>query len=82
MFRMTKQERIDLAITRAAKLQGEADAAMVEANYYEKQIASCDPHVDWWRFAHLKQKRADAQREYNQVAGHAAAAAEYVESLL
>jgi hypothetical protein len=83
LFRVTPQERLDLAIARAAKLQGdEVAAARMEADFYADALKGVDPQVDWWRFANLKQKREDALQEYNAVVGHANVAIEYVESLL
>lgn len=56
IFRPTPQERIDDAVTRVAKARADCEHARVLEEFYAGRVAAIDPHVDWWGFAHNKEK--------------------------
>lgn len=57
-------EQIDIAITRAAHLCGLCESLRVTRDFYIDALRDIDPHQDWWRFADLKEKSANANRDY------------------
>lgn len=82
LFGPTPTELIDLAILRAAQASAERDAAGRTAIYYVRLLADIDPHTDWWRFAELKERHAEATAEHMELSVLADAATQNVEALL
>lgn len=59
----TLQQRIDDLIQKVGTLRGEVESWRVQHDYHCQHVQHIDPHVDWWGFAHHKQKCHDAKIE-------------------
>lgn len=65
VFGPSATEILDKAIARAANARADAVEYEVRWRYYTTLVKHTDPHVEWWRFAELKQNQVDAEREFN-----------------
>lgn len=81
-FRSSPDEILDQAIRRAALLHGDAQQAAIAASYYAILLADTDPHIDWWRFADLKQRHVDSITEHVLLTERADKAAGQVRMLI
>jgi hypothetical protein len=82
LVRPTLRERIDDLIKRVADLRGEIESWRVQHDYHCEQASHTDPNVDWWGFAHHKQKCHDANIEMAALNTKAAALASKLEELV
>lgn len=78
----TPREKADDAISHAADLAGDAEAARVKANFYTCMLLDIDPNHDWWQFAWAKQKQFDAQDEHDALTARVTAATDRAHKLM
>ena len=81
-FWMKPHELLDLAILRAARARANAEEARVMMCAYMRILAAVNPQTDWWRFAELKQKAADASDDYGKLLAKADDAQSTVDALI
>lgn len=64
MFRANRNELLDIAVTRMSRLDGIAQEFETLSTECANLLQKVDHNTDWWRWAELKQRQADALDEW------------------
>lgn len=81
-FKPSRDDLINLAIARAARLAGEAREADRRCNAYATLMEKYDPMVDWWGYATVRQSWHDAREDRRELDRQHAQAEEQLQALL